>query len=84
MQRYVSSGSFSSFDIEAGCEEAVAVMWFGAGLAGEVCPLMPSAPFALGVLGPAGAGVDDGSRGLAACIALDPVPLLALAPVSVE
>ena len=82
MQRYVSSGSFSSFDVEAGCEEAVAVMLFWACLAGEACPLMPSAPFARGVLGPAGAGVDDWSRDLAACIALGPVPMLA--PVSTE
>ena len=82
MQRYVSSGSFSSFDVEAECEEAVAVMLFWACLAGEACPLMPSAPFALGVLGPAGAGVDDCSRDLAACIALGAVPLLA--PVSTE
>ena len=43
---------------------------------------MPSAPFALGVLEPAGAGVDDWSRDLAACITLGLVPLLA--PVSVE
>ena len=59
MQRYVSSGSFSSLDVEAGCEEAVAVMSFEDCLAGEARPMMPSAPFALGVLGPAGAGVDD-------------------------
>lgn len=82
MQRYVSSGSCSSFDVEAGCEEAVAVMSFEDCLVGGACPLMPSAPFALGVLGPVGAGVDDWSRDLAACIALGPLPLLA--PVSVE
>ncbi len=82
MQRYVSSGSFSSLDVVAGCEDAVAVMSFGGCLAGDACPLMPLAPFALGVFGPAGAGVDDWSRDLAACIALEPVPLLA--PVSVE
>ena len=38
MQRYVSSGSFSSLDVEAGREEAVAVMSFVDSLAGEAWP----------------------------------------------
>ena len=58
MQRYVSSGSFSLLDLDAGCEEAVALMSLGGCVAREACALMLSAPFALGVLVP-GAGVDD-------------------------